>query len=107
MAARVDPVSESESEGSGASWRLRLAWKLGKRVLNWIKALSSLVFLVVSGLADQYNVADIAGFVRGVFADSTKLALYVIVASAAFVALQQLVKLPKGFSASKNLDDGE
>lgn len=104
----IDNPSESEDADLRAvPLRLRLAWKLGKRVLLWIKAVLALLFMVLTGLADQYNVADIVGIVRSAFADSMRLSMYVALAAAAFVLIKMFARLPKGFSAHKSLDDGE
>lgn len=107
MAAILEPSSESEAALAAVPLRLRLAWKCGRRVLLWIKALGSLVLLVLSGLADQYNVTDIVGFVREMFANSARLTIFVAVAAAGFIFLKTVLKLPKGFSAKSNLDDGD
>lgn len=95
------------SKAHGVPFMVRMSWRFGRKVYIILRGM---VWLVLSGLgmlADQYNLVDVQNFVRGAFANSTKLTLIVVGATVLWLAVMHFTKTQKGFSAKGNLDDGE
>lgn len=98
--------SESENEPLPSRY-YRLAWKLTSRVVRWIKAIGALLLMAGGTLTTTYGLAEVQDFVRTIFGSKVYLPTLVVGVTVAYLALTILLKLPKGFSASNKLDDGE
>lgn len=107
MAARVDDEYCTEAEFHGVPLMLRASWKFGRRLFVFIKAAAWVALTGLGALADQYDVVDITSFVKSAFADSAKLSLIVAGVAVTWILIGQLAKGHKGFSAKRDLDEGE
>jgi hypothetical protein len=97
-----------ESEYDGGGWKtLRWTWRTGQKIARIVQTLAGAMLIAASALAEQYDVADVSNAVRVIFDGSAKVALIAGCASVAFILFKTFMKGPKGFSASKNLDDGD
>jgi hypothetical protein len=102
-------VEEPEmSDGSPLPARMyRLAWTLHKRVVMWIKAVSSLMLVIAGTVTQTYGLADLQGYAKTLFGDSVKLPAIVGGITVAYLLSTILLKLPKGFSGNIKQDDGD
>lgn len=99
--------SESEGEMSLPSRWLRVAWRLTRRTVYFLKALGAAAVLFGGALTDQYQLADVQGFIKSAFGSSVKLPAILAGVTVAYLALTVLLKLPKGFSMNVKMNDGE
>ena len=106
MAARIEEES-SESEVNGGWKTLRWTWRTGRKIARIVQTVAGTLLVALSALAQQYDVVDITSFIKTVFDGSAKVTLIAGVAAVAFILFKTFFAGPKGFSAGKNLDDGE
>lgn len=100
-------VDSSGEVVTPASRALRMAWRFHKRFVLWVKALSSILLAVGSTIAANYNVADMQGYARAIFADNIKLPVIIGGITVFYLVMTLVCKLPKGFSANIKMDEGE
>lgn len=100
-------IDSSGEATTPASRALRLAWRFHKRVMLYIKAFASIGLTLAGTIAANYNVADLQGYARTIFADNVKLPVILGGITVFYLVATLVLKLPKGFSANIKLDEGE
>lgn len=103
----MDVLELSEAVETKAPFWVRMTWRFGRKAYLFAKGAAWLVVSLIVGLVQQYDVADVVGFVRSAFSDSVKLPLIVVGIVSLWLFVRQMTSGPKGFSAKADLNDGD
>lgn len=85
---------------------VRLSRRFGRRVYLVAKSAAWLLVSVLAGVVQEFELADVVGFVRSAVADSARAPLLVGAVVAIWLTIRAMTTGPKGFSARVDLDEG-
>lgn len=108
MANGHELESESEMARVPVSLRfLRVPYRIGRKIYRLVQAFSTVAVGAAGVFVQTYGLGDVINYVKQIFADSQKLALIVACTTIAFLLLKSALSGPKGFSAPRDLNDGD